>query len=526
MKRILLSLFALLSLTAFAQDDFVRRGNCLSVGEADSVIGARAETPRRLPVINRDWNPNRVYRQAVILITFSDKDFVSENPQDTYNRIFNERGYNERAGVGCVADYFRDQSGGLFNMQFDVYGPYQVSTKAQPYDNPTESTHNYGKSVLQEATNLWIAANPTLDYSQYSWNGNGKINQVVYVCAGYSGNQSSEKCYGYVWPNTSTFSTVMAPDGTTISDYTVSCELWSNDTSCGIGTICHEFTHSLGLPDIYPTNNNGYYSALDEWDLMDGGNFTNFGWCPPNWSPMEKMLLGWLTPTELTEPATIKDLKPVADGGQVYQIKHTATEYLLLENRQWRGWDAGLPGKGLVAYHVNYVESKWRGNTVNNTAGQFCFDLVHADQLDYNDWNNLMIDRGLRSQYLESGRMHNLHLSTSPYPWSTDSTAVTNNKLTDTSVPAAKMYTTNAAGSNLLGKPLTNITMSADGLVSFDFMGGEGTVGIVSAMPSQSAAQVYDLQGRRVSASHNIHEIVIVRQADGTVRKVHRHPQR
>ena len=51
---------------------------------------------------------------------------------------------------------------------------------------------------------------------------------------------------------------------------------------------------------------------------MDGGNFTNYGWCPPDYSPLEKMLFGWLTPEELTGPTTIKDMKPQIDGGPVY----------------------------------------------------------------------------------------------------------------------------------------------------------------------------------------------------------------
>ena len=56
---------------------------------------------------------------------------------------------------------------------------------------------------------------------------------------------------------------------------------------------------------------------------MDGGNFTNYGWCPPNYTPIEKMLLGWLTPVELTEPASIVNLKPVSEGGEVYIAYYT-----------------------------------------------------------------------------------------------------------------------------------------------------------------------------------------------------------
>lgn len=533
MRKLLISLFALLSLGVSAQDVQVRRGNCLPEAETDDVAAARSLKPRKLPVINRDWNPNKVYKQPVILISFSKTNdtvptpcvFAMDNPRETYNRMFNEAGYNQREGKGCVADYYRDQSNGMLNLEFDVYGPYMVDTLAQPIKNATSSSINYGRAMFIDATKKWIAENPTLDYSQYDWNGNGWINQVIFVAAGLCGNQNNVKSFGYIWPNTSTFSTITAPDGTKISDYTASCETWANGYSCGIGTICHEFTHSLGLPDVYPVGNDALpYSMMDEWELMDGGNFTNYGWCPPNLTPLEKMLMGWLTPTELTGPTSIKDLKPSADGGAVYQIKHTDTEYLLLENRQWSGWDAGLPGKGLVVYHVNYNESKWANNKVNGTLNNYGYSLVSADNMNYDEWYNYVVTWKTPKQYANSYRMNSNFLSTASYPWATDSTEVVNRELTDTSVPAALMYTANVGGSNLLGKPITNITMSDDGLVSFDFMGGN-TEGIENLTPSLSEVDgaVYDLQGRRLpesATSNHKPQIRIVRQADGTFRKV------
>ena len=165
-----------------------------------------------------------------------------------------------------------------------------------------------------EATNLFIEEHPEIDFSQYDWNGNGRVNQVIFIYAGLTGNITSTACYGHIWPNTSSFPTITTPDGKKISNFTASGELWPYNRSFGIGTICHEFSHSLGLPDIYPTSKNGGYSICDEWDLMDGGNFTNYGWCPPNYTPLEKMLLGWLTPVELTEPTSITDLKSVSEG--------------------------------------------------------------------------------------------------------------------------------------------------------------------------------------------------------------------
>ena len=76
------------------------------------------------------FEKDKVYRQPVVLISFEDCDFKMEDPAHYYDRVFNEKGYNEGAGPGCVADYFRDQSGGLVNLQFDIYGPIKVDFKA------------------------------------------------------------------------------------------------------------------------------------------------------------------------------------------------------------------------------------------------------------------------------------------------------------------------------------------------------------------------------------------------------------
>ena len=250
-----------LPLPVLSQDVTVRRGDC-TPDLTEETATARG-IPRKLLSINQNWDSTKVYRQLVILVSFSDCDFKSEDPQADYDSLFNVKGYNKRNGPGCVAEYFREQSGGLFNMYFDVYGPVKLDMMACPEKNPTESTRNHGKEQLSKATELMLKEHPDLNYRQFDWNGDGSIEQVIYINAGLSGNQGSGS-YGYIWPNTGSFTTVRTPDGLRISNYTVSGELWKNKTSCGIGTICHEFTHSLGLPDIYPTSS----SAADYVDVQ------------------------------------------------------------------------------------------------------------------------------------------------------------------------------------------------------------------------------------------------------------------
>ena len=125
-------------------------------------------------------------------------------------------------------------------------------TRSGLSDMTGSSGRNEGHTAFREATRMMMEEHPGIDFSVYDWNGDGNVEQVVYVYAGNSGNQSTIQNEGYVWPTTGSFSSISTKDGHKISHYTASGELWVNDTSCGIGIICHEFSHCLGLPDIYP----------------------------------------------------------------------------------------------------------------------------------------------------------------------------------------------------------------------------------------------------------------------------------
>ena len=122
-KNILIIIALVLTLGANAQRvEIQKRSCCARELDLDS---------QPFKAIKKDWDASRTYRQLVVLVSFSDCDFKMDNPRDTYDAMFNQSGYNQRDGAGCVADYFRDQSNGLFNLEFDVYGPIKVNSKAQ-----------------------------------------------------------------------------------------------------------------------------------------------------------------------------------------------------------------------------------------------------------------------------------------------------------------------------------------------------------------------------------------------------------
>lgn len=458
---------------------------------------------------NTSWDAQKVYKSLVVLVEFADKEFTIDNPAEYYQRLFNEQGYNEGGGPGCVADYYRDQSAGLFNTQFTVVGPVKVDENAK-----SESGSNHGKSAFRAALQQVAAQfDRNFSFADFDWNGDGRVEQVVFVYAGYGGNESSSACTGLIWPNTSSFSSSVTADGVTMSTYTASPELFYHKTDvvhAGVGTICHEFSHCLGLPDLYPTGSSSEYSVVDEWDLMDGGNFTNDGWCPPSLSAHERMQLGWLSPEELTEAATIEAMPAYANSGKAYQVISDVNpnEFYILENRQFTGWDAFLPGHGLAIWHIYYVGNSWLSNAVNNDETRHLCDLFHADNMSYTDWQGVIKKK---SEVYVDG--HSRFLSGTAYPsLNADSALV--DALTDSSVPAATLY---MGGTKLMSKPIEGITESENGLISFRFCGGTDT-GLRPAEPTEAAPALYNLAGRRIQVPQK-GQIYVARYADGRAEK-------
>ena len=455
------------------------------------------------------WNANKTYRLPVILISFSDCDFSQDDARTFYDRMFNEPGFNLRQGPGCVADYFRDQSNGLFNLAFDVVGPVKVDYKSQA----ASDAYRNGRTEIDSAVKT---ADEQINFANYDWEGNGRVPAVIIIYAGFGGNETAEVCKGRIWPNMESLN-YRSHDGPAIAYYACSQELWSNSAPCGIGSICHEFSHVLGLPDFYPTAGDEY-SVLDEWDLMDGGNYSDDGWCPPNYSIHEREYLGWQQSETLTSPQTVTQMSPLGNGGTAYRIVNDAcpSEYYLLENRQREGWDRFLPGHGLLVSHVDFRQSSWTGNTVNVSPSHHRMDYFHADGHDVEYFIRLFGDK--RARYDEDG--YNLRLRNTAYPYAGDD-GILHDALTDATTPAATIYNARRDGSLLMGKPVTDIQEDGE-LISFNFC--QPASGIASPASDVYPVAIYDLLGRRCprapAPSHpRTSSIYIIKYSDGTTIK-------
>lgn len=390
-------------------------------------------------------------RGLVILVNFKDNAFTVPSPKEYYERMLNEKGYSENDCHDCVSQYFSDQSNGLFNLTFDVAGPYTLANNMEYYgSNDNSGSDKKPREMIKEACQL---ASADVDYSKYDWFDDGYVDMVFVVYAGYGESQGGAP--ETIWPHQWELGMQLQKyNEKKINVYACSCELANNtgSTPDGIGTFCHEFSHCLGLPDLYDTQNNEAF-GMNRWSLMDYGTYLGAhtrGECPCNYTTYERWLCGWATPTELTAATTVQGMASLDSGNMGYIIYNDAyaDEYYILDNRQKEGWDSYLPGHGLMVMHVDYNENMWYYNTVNNDASHQRCTIIHADNTDGAKMSDLAGD---------------------PFPGKTGNT-----ELTDTSTPAATLFNDNANGTKFMGKSITDITESDKGLISFKFMGGIG----------------------------------------------------
>ena len=410
----------------------------------------------------------------VILVNFTNKKFSFT--RNDFDALTNEKGYSKNNAKGSVSDYFRNQSYGKFELEFDVVGPYNLSHDMAYYGKNDDNDDDVlPGAMVTEAVKL---ANKDVNYADYDWDRDGEVDQVYIIHAGYSEEQGgpSSCIYSHEWDLESAKHFNNGGDGAILLDnvwintYACSSELKNNmgKKMNGIGTMCHEFSHCLGLPDLYDTDNNDVF-GMNSWSVMDYGSYNDDGHRPCGYTSYERWSAGWLEPTELKVTTTVTDMKPITETPEAYIIYNDANhdEYYLLENRQLSSWDDAGYGHGLLILHVDYDKEAWADNKVNNNPSHQRLTIFHAD----NDAYSTSLDGD-------------------PYPGTSG-----NNSLTDNSIPSAKIFNANKDGKFFMSKPITDITESDNGYISFKFTNKKATTGI-NAVSTETKTKIYSITGQ------------------------------
>lgn len=326
----------------------------------------------------------------VILVNFSDTAFT--HSKESMVEWAMAEDFHEDGATGSIREYFYDASFGQYNLELDFYGPVTVS-KSQAYYGQNDGNGNdkHPGEMVREACEL-AHQQCGLDFSQYDYNGDKEVDWVVVVYAGKG--EADSYIANTIWPHQhvlSASSNKIQLDGKWINRYCCTNEIDGTiGGRAGIGVFVHEFSHILGLPDLYPTDN-GVHKTLTDWDIMDYGVYNNDLKTPPMYSAYERWWMGWMEPTLMKEASDVTLLELNAGQGAGYLtangeavdniLSPYPTVFYMLENRQQNGWDEYLPGHGLLITKVNYRYNWWSGNTVNNSANNMGVDILEADGL-------------------------------------------------------------------------------------------------------------------------------------------------
>ncbi|MDE6297900.1 MAG: M6 family metalloprotease domain-containing protein, partial [Muribaculaceae bacterium] len=318
-------------------------------------------------------------KALVILVEYADVKFTLADPAAYFNGLLNQKGFSEYGATGSASEWFAANSYGKFQPQFDVLGPVTLSGNRAYYGG----NNSYGNDMAPQkmAIEACRALDKDVDFSQYDTDGDGYIDNVFIFYAGSGENRTGET--DAVWPHTSWVTQLeylpYTFDGVTLDRYACTNE-WVDKHPDGIGTFCHEFSHVMGLPDLYHTSYGSLPYTPGEWSVMDYGPYLNEGRTPPLYSSFERYALGWLTPEELTDNKSFA-LEPLASN-KAYRVSREGTdEFFLFENRRPEGWDRYLPGHGMVVWHVDYDDEIWDKRAVNNTEDYQRVDLIEADNV-------------------------------------------------------------------------------------------------------------------------------------------------
>ncbi|MFO0809956.1 MAG: M6 family metalloprotease domain-containing protein [Gemmataceae bacterium] len=281
-----------------------------------------------------------VFRLAVVPIEFTDIKHSAKVPTKEWeDALFSRDTYRKKSSAtgqpvhGSLNDYFAEQSGGAFRIEGKVFEWVAVGKKRADYSQGSGVTNK--TAVMVEALDK-LAARDTKEAVK-------GFDGFLFLYAGDRVQTNAGAVYyphfgSLGWQNNRYFY-VLGPEG--------------GPRMASIGVFAKEVARMLGLPDLAAQRRNAGSEGLGVWCALSD-TFTNGR--PQHLSAWAKEKMGWLKPAVI-DP-TVKQkliLAPIEDSPKEcfkVLVRPDGSEYFLLENRKKKGFDADLPGEGLLIWRV------------------------------------------------------------------------------------------------------------------------------------------------------------------------------
>ena len=316
----------------------------------------------------------------IILVEFSDLSFTLDNPAQYFGDMINKPGFNEWGGTGSALDYYTEQSNGVFTPSFDVLGPVKLPNTMSYYG--ANDIWGDDQNAPYMVTHAVQALNAEVDFSVYDTDKDGVIDNIYVYYAGRG--EASGGGANTVWPHSFDVRYMglnVRVDGVLVGHYACSNE-WEYNRPDGVGTFIHEFSHVMGLPDLYATDYN-HTNTPGTYSVLDGGSYNNNSCTPPNYGAFERNAMSWMEPIILEGDMSVT-LQSISSGQFGLVATASDNEFFLFENRQKTGWDKYIPGHGMLIWHIDYKPNIFENNEPNDNRNHMCVAIEKANGIENN----------------------------------------------------------------------------------------------------------------------------------------------
>ncbi|MCC7262644.1 MAG: T9SS type A sorting domain-containing protein [Candidatus Latescibacteria bacterium] len=166
-----------------------------------------------------------------------------------------------------------------------------------------------------------------------------------------------------------------------------------------VGSICHEYGHVLGLPDLYNTEFLRTAGAGPEEDSAGVGAWCLMGWGATGWNGNDgpnsfcawsRVQLGWAEVATPAQEFQELHLQEVGAKGSVFKVPLHHDEHFLVEYRRRTStyYDRNIPAEGLLIWHVTATgldlecaDGRWQD--AGYPQGETAHPRTGGDNLDF-----------------------------------------------------------------------------------------------------------------------------------------------